>query len=82
VHIPSWFAGTYPATIYSLSFNIQSTLLAVSSDSDTVHIFKLDERAREYVGEGCGRLRIQPFTKWSKWAERKHGFVSVPDVRK
>lgn len=42
-------SGTYPARIYSLSFNIQSTLLAVSSDSDTVHIFKLDERAREYV---------------------------------
>eukprot|EP01134_Creolimax_fragrantissima_P004413 CFRG4413T1 len=39
--------GTYPAQIYSLSFNIQSTLLAVSSDSETIHIFKLDERARE-----------------------------------
>jgi hypothetical protein len=52
----------------------------VSSDSDTVHIFKLDERAREYVGEGCGSLRIQPFTKWSKWAERMHGFGSVQSV--
>ncbi|KNC78679.1 hypothetical protein SARC_08904 [Sphaeroforma arctica JP610] len=39
--------GTYPAQIYSLSFNIQSNLLAVSSDSETIHIFKLDERARE-----------------------------------
>ncbi|KAK3320778.1 autophagy-like protein 18 [Cercophora scortea] len=33
--------GTYPSTIYSMSFNLSSTLLCVSSTSDTVHIFKL-----------------------------------------
>lgn len=33
--------GSYPATIFSLSFNMQSNLLAVSSDTDTVHVFKL-----------------------------------------
>ncbi|KAH6678957.1 protein-vacuolar targeting protein Atg18 [Plectosphaerella plurivora] len=33
--------GTYPSTIYSMSFNLGSTLLCVSSMSDTVHIFRL-----------------------------------------
>ncbi|KAF9178314.1 autophagy protein [Haplosporangium sp. Z 767] len=33
--------GTQSARIYSLSFNLASTLLCVSSDTDTVHIFKL-----------------------------------------
>ncbi|KAJ1679241.1 autophagy protein [Spiromyces aspiralis] len=35
--------GTYPAKIYSISFNVTSTLLCVSSDSDTVHIFRLED---------------------------------------
>ncbi|KAG0374600.1 autophagy protein [Mortierella sp. AD032] len=33
--------GSQSARIYSLSFNLASTLLSVSSDTDTVHIFKL-----------------------------------------
>ncbi|KAK3901055.1 WD40-repeat-containing domain protein [Staphylotrichum tortipilum] len=33
--------GTYPSTIYSMSFNLGSTLLCVSSTTDTVHIFRL-----------------------------------------
>ncbi|KAF9281058.1 autophagy protein [Mortierella alpina] len=33
--------GSQTARIYSLSFNLMSTLLCVSSDTDTVHIFKL-----------------------------------------
>ncbi|ORX96135.1 WD40 repeat-like protein [Basidiobolus meristosporus CBS 931.73] len=35
--------GSYPAHIYSISFNIVSTLLSVSSDTETVHIFKLSK---------------------------------------
>ncbi|KAI8644216.1 WD40-repeat-containing domain protein [Parasitella parasitica] len=33
--------GSYSARIYSMSFNLVSTLLCVSSDTETVHIFKL-----------------------------------------
>lgn len=33
--------GSYPATIHCISFNLQSTMLCVTSDSDTIHIFKL-----------------------------------------
>ncbi|KAI1320075.1 WD40 repeat-like protein [Xylariaceae sp. FL0255] len=35
--------GTYPSTIYSMSFNLASSLLCVSSTSDTVHIFRLQQ---------------------------------------
>ncbi|CAG8584666.1 8601_t:CDS:2 [Diversispora eburnea] len=34
--------GSYPARIHSISFNPVSTLLCVSSDTETVHIFKLN----------------------------------------
>jgi autophagy-related protein 18 len=37
--------GTYPSTIYSMSFNLSSTLLCVSSTTDTVHIFRLGGNA-------------------------------------
>ncbi|BGP40595.1 autophagy protein [Rhodotorula kratochvilovae] len=33
--------GSYPARIFSIAFNAASTLLCVSSDTETVHIFKL-----------------------------------------
>ncbi|KAI1158317.1 protein-vacuolar targeting protein Atg18 [Nemania serpens] len=35
--------GTYPSTIYSMSFNMASSLLCVSSTSDTIHIFRLQQ---------------------------------------
>lgn len=36
--------GTREARIHSITFNVMSTLLAVSSAHDTVHIFKLGQR--------------------------------------
>ncbi|KAI8813501.1 WD40-repeat-containing domain protein [Cladochytrium replicatum] len=40
--------GTYPARIYSLSFSLSNAMLCVSSDTDTVHIYKLaDEGPKE-----------------------------------
>ncbi|PWY99192.1 autophagy-related protein 18 [Testicularia cyperi] len=43
--------GSYAARIYSLNFNAVSTLLCVSSDTETVHIFKLSSSKR---GGGAG----------------------------
>jgi autophagy-related protein 18 len=51
--------GTYAARIYSISFNMAGTLLSVSSDTDTLHIFKLmtpEEKARDSVS----RLENKP----------------------
>eukprot|EP01118_Nematostelium_gracile_P005312 TRINITY_DN1671_c0_g1_i1.p1 TRINITY_DN1671_c0_g1~~TRINITY_DN1671_c0_g1_i1.p1 ORF type:complete len:354 (-),score=60.51 TRINITY_DN1671_c0_g1_i1:38-1099(-) len=35
--------GTYPAVVYSIAFSFDSTLLVVSSETGTVHIFKVDQ---------------------------------------
>ncbi|KAK9263214.1 WD40-repeat-containing domain protein [Lipomyces tetrasporus] len=35
--------GSYPSRIYSITFNVSSTLLCVSSATETVHIFKLSD---------------------------------------
>ncbi|KAF9030616.1 WD40 repeat-like protein [Panaeolus papilionaceus] len=44
--------GTREARIYSMNFNLVSTLLAVSSAHDTVHIFKLGKRDLGSVVDG------------------------------
>ena len=41
--------GTKPASVSSLCFNNASDMLCVSSDSETVHIFKLEAKASTYV---------------------------------
>jgi autophagy-related protein 18 len=33
--------GTIPAKIFSINFNLQSNMICVTSDTDTIHIFKL-----------------------------------------
>lgn len=38
--------GAQHATIYCINFNQESTLLCVSSDHSTVHIFHLEEPSR------------------------------------
>ena len=41
--------GTYNARIRSLSFSLDSKLLCLSSDSDTIHVYKLEQN--NIVGE-------------------------------
>jgi len=52
--------GSYPARIFSISFNLVSSLLCVSSDTETVHVFKLNgaggRRDSDGLKEGVGRL--------------------------
>ncbi|KAK0538346.1 autophagy protein [Tilletia horrida] len=52
--------GTYPARIYSLSFNAVSTLLCASSDTDTVHIFKLTQGGAAGGRNGAGGRAAAP----------------------
>lgn len=49
--------GTYPARIYSIAFNAVSTLLCVSSDTETVHVFKIGGNDGPGRGKG-GRAAI------------------------
>ncbi|PWN24754.1 WD40 repeat-like protein [Jaminaea rosea] len=45
--------GAYPARIYSMQFNAVSSLLCVSSDTETVHIFKLAGAGAKAGGGGA-----------------------------
>ncbi|KAJ1648488.1 autophagy protein [Coemansia asiatica] len=44
--------GAYPAKIHSITFNAKSTLLLVSSDTDTVHIFRMSDGRKRAAGKG------------------------------
>ena len=47
--------GSYPARIHSISFNLVSSLLCVSSDTETVHIFKSENAgANNGTANGTG----------------------------
>lgn len=41
--------GTYPTRIFSISFDISNSFLAVSSESDTIHVFKLSQTTEKSV---------------------------------
>ncbi|OIW28033.1 WD40 repeat-like protein [Coniochaeta ligniaria NRRL 30616] len=64
--------GTYPSTIYSMSFNLSSTLLCVSSTSDTVHIFRLgaDKQGNPAAGNALPAAAERPASprsdRWSR----------------
>ena len=41
--------GSLPANIHHLAFDAESNLLSVTSDSDTIHIFKLTVQSSRYI---------------------------------
>lgn len=49
--------GSIPARIYSMSFNSTSTLLGVSSATETVHIFRLAPRSASRSNSISGQVR-------------------------
>ena len=52
--------GSMPSRIYSMSFNTTSSLLCVSSATDTVHIFKLGAPPQPRNGNESPRLSTSP----------------------
>lgn len=66
--------GTYPSTIYSISFNLSSTLLCVSSTTDTVHIFRLIKPAN------ISPKSVKPSTDDGFQISRN--YEAIPDVVK
>jgi autophagy-related protein 18 len=44
--------GTSSARIWSMNFNLTSTLLSVSSDSSTIHIYRLQNQSQNGKGNG------------------------------
>ncbi|KAE9966597.1 hypothetical protein EG327_011780 [Venturia inaequalis] len=55
--------GTLPAHIYNMSFNATSTLLCVSSASETVHIFKLVNTAQRGSGPASPTSERPPHSR-------------------
>jgi len=47
--------GSMPSRIYSMSFNDDSTLLCVSSATDTIHVFKLATASEQYTKPAAER---------------------------
>ncbi|KAK3304041.1 WD40-repeat-containing domain protein [Chaetomium strumarium] len=63
--------GTIPSSIYSMSFNLASTLLCVSSASETIHIFRLASPRSSTGAGGTARAESEapssPRTnRWSR----------------
>ena len=52
--------GSMPSRIYSMAFNITSSLLCVSSVTDTVHVFKLGAPPRSRNGDDASNLSTSP----------------------
>ena len=52
--------GSMPSRIYSMAFNITSSLLCVSSATDTVHVFKLGAPPRSWNGDDASNLSTSP----------------------
>jgi autophagy-related protein 18 len=65
--------GSYPSTIYSMSFNLSATLLCVSSTTDTVHIFRLASPTAGPPGSPKGHNR-----RWSRSISYDSGAESPP----
>ena len=63
--------GSLSSAIYSLSFNTASTLLCVSGDSDTIHVFRLEARS----GKATGYL---PEVLGNLFEERHFAFAKLP----
>ncbi|KAI9295150.1 WD40 repeat-like protein [Neoconidiobolus thromboides FSU 785] len=68
--------GSYNAKIYSISFNMVSSLLCVSSDTDTVHIFRLSNTSKSNNGTS-----IQESESGSNPLNRRTSFHSMVGKR-
>jgi autophagy-related protein 18 len=69
--------GSMPSRIYSMSFNTTSTLLCVSSSTETVHIFKLTQQGPSSDGSSSyspsARDQISPQSGYGHSPEEDEG---------
>ncbi|KAL2006191.1 hypothetical protein VTN00DRAFT_9845 [Thermoascus crustaceus] len=77
--------GSMPSRIYSMSFNTTSTLLCVSSATETIHIFKLGHQGSSSDGTptspipGRERALSQSSSSYSHDVEESTGETEVSD---
>ncbi|KAH6613379.1 WD40-repeat-containing domain protein [Chaetomium tenue] len=64
--------GTIPSTIYNMSFNLSSTLLCVSSSTETVHIFRLASAQNANTGgAGLAAPETPGSPRANRWSRSK-----------
>jgi len=61
--------GSMPSRIFSMSFNITSTLLCVSSASDTIHIFKLGPQTSPFAEPFPSPSKSPSFFDKRRWSQ-------------
>jgi autophagy-related protein 18 len=61
--------GSMPSRIFSMSFNITSTLLCVSSATDTIHIFKLGPQSPQTADSFSSPGRSPSFFDKRRWSQ-------------
>jgi autophagy-related protein 18 len=64
--------GTYPSTIYSMSFNQASSLLCVSSTTDTVHIFRLQQPNNNGANNGGSDSAAPGSPRSDRWSRKSY----------
>lgn len=75
--------GTREARIYSMNFNAMSTLLAVSSAHDTVHIFKLGSSKSSVSSNGKSAPPLSPSASIdSREGQMEGGYEAYIDGKK
>ncbi|KAI5813304.1 WD40-repeat-containing domain protein [Pyronema omphalodes] len=65
--------GTYPSRIFSMSFNLRSSLLCISSATETVHIFKLSSAYAAVENTATGRAGSESPTGSLSSSPTTHG---------
>ncbi|PYH96276.1 autophagy-related protein 18 [Aspergillus ellipticus CBS 707.79] len=68
--------GSIPSRIYSMSFNTTSTLLCVSSSTETIHLFKLSHQSQS---PDATPLSSSPTSLERKYSQSSFGQTSEPD---
>ena len=71
--------GSMPSRIFSMSFNITSTLLCVSSATDTIHVFKLGPQSSPTMEKLSSSSRSPSFFDKRRWSQGSESPVDPSD---
>jgi WD40 repeat protein len=74
--------GTYPAKIYNMTFNAVSTLLAVASDTETIHIFKLPSKDRDLPASNVVRRSVHRSLSSEDDSASNSGYEALIDQKR
>lgn len=74
--------GSMPARIFSMSFNVTSTLLCVSSDTDTIHIFKLGQPGAPQEGSSTPGKESEQSAVFGnrRWSRGSESSIEPPNL--